>query len=139
MSTFQPGEISSMLDIPPSTLRRYVSIFGDYLSADANKKRGRRFTQNDVAILARIRDLAAQGQRLEDLAPQLVDLVDHAPPVDTDRLALQVVNNRLDSIADMFKDQQSDLNDLRRKVDALTGQLEVERRRSIWSRLFGKK
>jgi len=60
---FTPGQVSDMLEIPPSTLRRYVKDFPKHLSETATKKRGRRFTEHDIATLARARELLQQGRK----------------------------------------------------------------------------
>ncbi|MCH8093054.1 MAG: MerR family transcriptional regulator [Chloroflexi bacterium] len=59
---FTPGQVSDMLEIPPSTLRRYVKDFPKHLSKTATKKRGRRFTELNIAILARGSRQAALGR-----------------------------------------------------------------------------
>ena len=43
---FTPGQVSDMLEVPPSTLRRYVKQFETHLSESATKKRGRHYTEN---------------------------------------------------------------------------------------------
>lgn len=57
-----PGQVSDMLKIPPSTLRRYAADFADHLSPGAQRSRGRRFNESDVDILARARELLGQGR-----------------------------------------------------------------------------
>jgi hypothetical protein len=47
---FTPGQVSEMLEIPPSTLRRYLKQFETHLSESATKKRGRRFSEGEVGL-----------------------------------------------------------------------------------------
>ena len=67
---FTPGQVSDMLEIPPSTLRRYVKDYPEHLSETATKKRGRRYTELDIATLDREQlELARKGgAALEDIS-----------------------------------------------------------------------
>lgn len=58
-----------MLNIPESSLRRYAVLFADYLSPSAHKRR-RTYTDQDIATLGRIRDLA-QRMPLDQIGPLL--------------------------------------------------------------------
>jgi len=135
MPALTPGQVSKLLDIPSSTLRRYVSHFGDYLSPDARLQRSRRFTDHDAAIIARIRDLTQQGIRLEDIPQQLGEVVgSERQEEEITALALPGLVKQLDNIAQLFKDQQQDINQLRDELEAL----KRERRRSLLDRLLGR-
>jgi DNA-binding transcriptional MerR regulator len=115
MESYQPGEVSKMLDIPGSTLRRYVATFPDYLTPGAKRQRGRRFTDRDIAILARVRDLAGRGVQLADIPAQLGDVLEEEEPTQnqTVALALPGVVKSLAEIQRLFQDQQTELNELR--------------------------
>ncbi|NPV08896.1 MAG: MerR family transcriptional regulator [Anaerolineae bacterium] len=73
-----PTEVSEKLDIPPATLRRYVSLFGEHLSDEARRPRGRRFAEADVETLARIREMFASGRSSEEVLAALAGAT--APP-----------------------------------------------------------
>lgn len=64
---FTPGQVSDMLEIPPSTLRRYVKDYPEHLSKTATKKRGRRYSELDIATLARAREMLQQGRDPEEV------------------------------------------------------------------------
>lgn len=66
-----PTEVSEQLDIPPATLRRYVSLFGDHLSEEAKLPRGRQFGDEDLEVLARIRTMLSDGSSVEDVQTAL--------------------------------------------------------------------
>jgi len=68
---FTPGQVSEMLEIPPSTLRRYVKDHPEHLSKTATKKRGRRYTEADIATLARAREMLQQGREPEEVGKLL--------------------------------------------------------------------
>lgn len=87
---FASVQVSDMLEIPPSTLRRYVKHFAERLSDEATKKRGRRFTERDVSILARARELIQQGRSPDKVASllQVVGEEEEKPEDNTSALAL---------------------------------------------------
>ncbi|MCB2173576.1 helix-turn-helix domain-containing protein [archaeon] len=58
---YTPNQISEMLQIPTSTIRRYSTVFVDYLSFKHKPGRKRDYTDQDVNTLARIRDLSNSG------------------------------------------------------------------------------
>jgi len=62
-----PSEVSQQLEIPPATLRRYVSLFGEHLSEEATAPRGRQFGDADLATLARIRAMLSEGSSVDDV------------------------------------------------------------------------
>ncbi|MGI6207532.1 MAG: MerR family transcriptional regulator [Anaerolineae bacterium] len=66
-----PTEVSDRLDIPPATLRRYVSLFGDHLSEGARRQRGRQFDEADIETLSRVRELFAAGKSTEEVTAAL--------------------------------------------------------------------
>ena len=64
---FTSGQVAKMLELPPSTLRRYVSRYGDALSDGARASRSRRFTDGDVVILQRVRELLSAGKSPDEV------------------------------------------------------------------------
>jgi DNA-binding transcriptional MerR regulator len=64
---YTPNQTSEMLKIPPSTLRRYVNQYISHLSDHATKQHRRRYTDGDIAILARARELLAEGRSPEQV------------------------------------------------------------------------
>ena len=66
------GEVAKQLDVTTATVRNWIKLFGDeYLSDQANKKNGKRFTPSDVATLREIQRLLHDGLRYEDIPHQL--------------------------------------------------------------------
>lgn len=131
--SYTPGEVTKFLGIPGSTLRRYVSTFGDYLSHSAKKRRGREFTDKDVAVLTRIRDLASQGRPLNAIGPELDKVFDTIPndaelPPQT---ALAVIQRMGVSINQRFDDVEARL----RAIEE--AEAERHKKRPWWRKLFG--
>ncbi len=80
-----PKQIYTELDISPATLRRWADKFADYLSPQAHGKK-RSYTAGDLDTLRRIRDLSAQGVRL-DAIPERLQLVPDASGAELIRLS----------------------------------------------------
>lgn len=136
---YSPGEVSRLLSIPPSSLRRYVDKFGHLMSPNARKRRGREFTENDLAIVARIRDLAGQGISLDAITPEL-EVFEHEPnQPDTPTSALMLINRRFGQYDSRLDSQSDELDHLRRRVDELESLITVEIKKPWYQRLFGKK
>ncbi len=148
---FTPGQVSSMTDIPASTLRRYVKQFADQLSEIARKKRGRRFTERDIAVLARARELIQQGRSPEEAAsvlrvvgmeegeeeesPSALALVPSiskalTEAVDTARALRSEVGDLADQVEDVAKAQGATDDELRKLREWMA--------QPWWRRLFGR-
>ena len=116
---FTPGQVSDMLDVPSSTLRRYVKQFAAHLSETATKKRGRRFTERDVATLARARELLQQGRKPPEVNELLPVLGKEDPEAQPDA-ALALVP----SISAALTEALDLAHSLRAEVGDLAGQVE---------------
>jgi DNA-binding transcriptional MerR regulator len=115
----RPGEVSELLQIPPSSLRRYVTEFGEYLSTSAQQSKRRDYTDQDIATIARIRELTAQGLTSEDIKPQLDKTVVQDQDQET-ALTLPIViqkfqdlTHQLETIQDQANQQAQQLEKLR--------------------------
>lgn len=144
MSEFTPGELSKITGIPSSTVRRYVILFGDYLSPGAKRLRSRSYTETDLAIISRIRDLSGQGVPLELIGEQLKDVIPQAAPPEelppqTQLAIIQRITHHVEDLSGQVKDQNDQLQELRSRVDALAAALETERSKPWYKRLFGRK
>jgi len=122
--TLTPGELSELLDIPSSTLRRYVKHFGDHLSEDAQLPRGRRFHESDMHTIAMIRDLTQRGYKLEEIPGELDKPIEDAKLV-TQELTERAVIKKLDSFASILEEHEKRLEKL-------------EKRPSLWDRIMGR-
>jgi DNA-binding transcriptional MerR regulator len=124
----------------PSTLRRYVTLFGDYLSQTAKWQRRRRFTPQDMATLSQIKQLASSGVKLEDIGPQLAQVIPEqqqdevletelALPglLDQYNQVLEFLQAQADQIvdqADQLRDQADQLRELKAQLDAQAAELQ---------------
>lgn len=146
-----PGQISELTGIPASSLRRYAVQFAKYLSKSA-QGRNRKYTERDLSVLIKIRELSEAQTPLEDIPAQL-DLVieqDELPEIpQTSALALlpqlledyERINGRIEELhqaVDQALANQERLDQLAQQIEELRAQLEAERNRSWWDRLRGK-
>jgi len=130
-----------MLEIPPSSLRRYVHQFAAQLSPEAQAQRGRRFSARDVAMLQQARELLAQGRSPEEAAPLLQVIAEGEVRQPAEVLALvpsiaQALAQALDAAAGL----RADIGGLADQQAAQARQLQAlqEWARSSWyRRLFG--
>ena len=105
---FTPGQVSDMLEIPPSTLRRYVKDYPEHLSKTATKKRGRRYTEADIATLARAREMLQQGREPEEVGKLLAVVGQEDPQAEPDS-----VLNLVPSISQALSEVQEQAQALR--------------------------
>lgn len=147
-----PGQVSELLDIPASTLRRYVADFGGFLSLSARRSRRREYTPADVATIGEIRTLAAQGLTVDEIRDRLEQTIDVSAAEserDTSALALpglvagfEALRDRLQAIADEQEQTRERVSATNADVEALQDRLEqlereLERERLPWyKRLF---
>ena len=127
---YSPSQVSEMLGIPPSTLRRYSVLFAAFLSTQRKGKK-RTYSDDDISTLKRIKELARK-MPIDQVGPRL-GVVDDQPTAPGSSLAL------IPEIAARFErleaDRQStakEVSELRERLDALAGWAALP----WWKRLF---
>ena len=108
---YSPEQTSEMLKIPPSTLRRYANQYQAHLSEHATKQRNRRYTEQDITILARARELLREGKS-PDQVNSLLSVVSDAEQSPDKTLAL------IPSISQALTEALDTARSLRVQVDA---------------------
>lgn len=70
---YSPSTAAEKLDVSPSTVRRWASVFGPHLSNYARPEAGQRraFTDDDIATFAVVKDLLAAGLSEHQVSAQL--------------------------------------------------------------------
>ena len=139
---FTPGQVSDMLDVPSSTLRRYVKQFAAHLSETATKKRGRRFTEQDIATLARARELLQQGRKPEETNELLAVVGEDDPEAQPDAALALVpsISAALTEALDAARGLPAEVEDLSEKQGGTAARvdgLETWLREPWYRRLFG--
>lgn len=68
------GEIASLLGVSDKTIRNWVERFENFLSAEAKRVGSRQsaFTEEDIVILATIKELSAEGLSYDAINERLV-------------------------------------------------------------------
>ena len=132
---YSPSKAAEKLDVSPSTVRRWASVFGPHLSAYAAPEAGQRraFTEDDIATFARVKDLLAAGLSEDQVSAQLAALkapkaqpaavdeapADEAPPAVDEAPSTQLVPVHVAQALVMVAGQQAQLAD---QAARLTGQ-----------------
>jgi len=117
---FPPRLTSEMLEVSPSTLRRYNRHFRTHLSETAQRSSARRYTEGDIDTLSRARDLMRTG-----LSPSEVN--ERLPIVNRDQEAPSDALAMIPSISTALADGEARDNILAQKIEELDERLaEVE-------------
>lgn len=143
-----PKQVSDLLNIPVSSLRRYAVDYADMLSASAaHEGKKRRYTDNDVLTLRRIRVLVAQ-KKTPDEVRGLLQVVASLPPDEqvtppADRalaVAYPELLEQLEFIKSALASKDAQISELLARVNALeqAAQGEHERQAMPWYKRFFK-
>ena len=147
---YTPKQVKELLTIPGSTLRRYASLFAAYLSQEANRKR-RNYTEQDVSIIARIRDLSKSGRSIDEIKDELQLVVDDDQgngQEDITALALPGILEQVNEYKTLMQQaitaqlaQEATITAQQDKIDNLTDRLQALEDRQLSNRikrLFGR-
>ena len=150
---FTPKQISDMLNIPPSTVRRYAVDYADLLSSQAAQEgKKRRYTDNDVLTLRRVRELVAQHKGPGEVRA-LLQVIEQQPPAAQGEqpaekalaIAYPELLEQLEYIKSALANKDAQINELTARLTALeqqaaqAAQLERDRQAAPWyKRLFAK-
>ena len=118
---FTPGIAAELINIPPSSLRRYVVLYRDFLSPAA-RKRPRSYNQADLTTLARVKELLTQGTLIKDV-PQILEseqgkIIDQDQP-ESKALTLPGLIVQLQDMQAAFDNQASQIVQLQKRLDWL--------------------
>lgn len=145
---YTPDQASEMLKIPSSTLRRYANQYSSHLSEHATKQHRRRYTEQDIAILARARELLNEGKS-PDQVNNLLSVVSDAEQSPDKTLALipsisQALTEALDTARALrvqVDTHEQRMSDAERKLSEMADKLaQLERAAQIpWYRKIFKR
>lgn len=138
---YTPAQVSAMLDIPPSSLRRLAKELKAYLSKPEG--RHRRYTEQDINTLRKARELTSQGESLASVKLSL-SLVEEETslPASADSLALvPTISAELARMDDLYRAVAMELDQLR--SSAMEDHERLRRLESWaslpwWKRLFSR-
>ena len=134
---YSPQKIQQMLNLPPSTLRKYATLYSDHLSESAHRK-SRKYTVADLAVLKRILALRDAGVPLDEISARLNVTEDPNPPEENLTTTITTLE-RLQSQSDQIAKIALLAADHQKTVDALIRRIEVLENQSFWDRLFSRK
>lgn len=124
MRTYTPGEVSKLLDIPASSLRRYATLFMDQLSEGAHRKRGRVYNANDVGVFSQVREMTNDGMIIAEIQEKMGDIVIDIVDDDVSDLAVTHLAKELSGHDDRIRSLEQRIAEMENK--------------SFWDRLRGK-
>lgn len=134
---YSPGEVSKLLDVPTSTLRRWSAHFAPYLSPSAQGKGHKRvYTDDDLNLLTQIRDLTAKSVHLDKIPELLGQVIDQPGevPEPVTALALPGVLREWRKITAQLEQLQATQQATQERLDRLEAYLKLP-----WYRRIGKK
>lgn len=138
---YTPEQTAEMLQIAPSTLRKYSRLYHDHLSPSANRKQ-RKFTEADIATLQKVVQMRAEGVSLAEIPGQLVTVQPEEVTIDNSLALIPAIATELQSLHDQISQLQASQDEkitaLQSKLDQLTQ--ELEQIKTPWyKRIFPKK
>ena len=80
MTQYPPRHITTTLNVSDSTVRRWSGVFSRHLSP-SGKTAPRRYTEQDVAVMTRIKALSEAGMRITEIDAML-DQSEPLPPTE---------------------------------------------------------
>lgn len=165
MNMFKPSQVSQMTNVAPSTLRKYVAQFRTWFSEGTQTRYGRKFSEQDIALTKRIKELFANGLSAAEIDvrlstpdgdPSTADTLSMIPSIgaglaealETARLALETVNHlvttadkqnaQIESISLELKQMRAALYRTKEEHDRLSHRLGEIEKSSLWDRLSGR-
>jgi DNA-binding transcriptional MerR regulator len=114
-----PAQVSDTLQVSPATVRRWSARFARHLTPHTpNKKRA--YSTDDLAILAKVRDLSALGTPLDQI-DQSLSVPD--PAGSSALITIADFARALQYAQDLTAHLQSQLDEQTARLDALTAWL----------------
>ena len=80
MAQYPPRHLVTMLNVSGTTVRRWSELYHRHLSPSATTA-PRRYTEQDVAVMTRIKHLSESGMRIVEI-DNLLDQVEPLPPTE---------------------------------------------------------
>ena len=114
---YTPQQASEMLRIPGSTLRRYANQFGEHLSDHATQQRVRRYTEQDIAILSKARELLNEGKTPEQVNELLRVIGTEQPSPDTTLALIPSISEALSEALDTARALRTQVGELSEQQD----------------------
>ncbi len=162
---FTSSQVSQMTRVAPSTLRKYVAQFKHHLSPGTQPRRGRKFTERDIATIQQIKELFSKGLTTDDVDaqlsspqddPEVEDTLSIIPSIgislnkahDTSQQAMDAVEHlenltqqnqrQIESILLELKQLKAAVYRSKEEQDRLSKRIQEIENSSLWQRLSGR-
>lgn len=120
---YSPSQVSEILGIPASTVRHYAKTFAEYLSPQGARKQ-RLYTDQDLLVFARIKDLSSANVPLDLIGPRLnVQSQDTAKPQESALALIPTVATELENANAIARAAQAKADELENRLEQLAEQL----------------
>ena len=135
---YTPAQVSEMLRIPPSTLRRYSVLFATHLSPQAPGRK-RAYSESDIATLSKVKELIRKFP-LEEISARL-PVMDEPPAPESTLVLIPALAKELQRLDTERQALSSELTEMKASFQAVNEKLE---KLSAWlaqpwyKRLFSK-
>ena len=110
-----------MLQIAPSTLRKYANLYSEHLSESARRKQ-RKYTDSDIATLKRVCQLRSEGVSLDQVSDKL-GVVAITQPQES-LLLIPEISQAFEDLRAMIAHMQDQNTDQANRIDELEARLE---------------
>lgn len=128
LQLYNPGFVSEITSIPPSTLRRMSNKYSEYLSEYATRKGTRRkYTDLDIIILVGFRE-----GHPPDVVPDPPSAITMLPAINQ---AFEDLRAQIAQQSAQLNEQSAQLTDMQERLNAI----EAERNLPWYKRFFGGK
>ena len=125
---FSPSQTATMLQIAPSTLRKYANLYSEHLSESARRKQ-RKYTDSDIATLKRVCQLRSEGVSLDQISDKL-GVVAIIEPQDS-LLLIPEISQAFEDLRAVIAHLQEQNADYEERIKLLE-----EKNRPFWDRIF---
>lgn len=142
---YTPRQVSEMLGVPESTLRRWAVMFRAQLSDQKGRKQ-RLYLDQDIYVFSQVKDLASQNIPLSEIGSRIVITGDTAGEANSALLLIPTISARFEQLEannraafEQLDRQAATIEQLTNQIEQLSSQLEEikDKNKSTWLyRLF---
>lgn len=115
-----PGEIAKKINIPESSLRRYMDLFSEFLISRP-VGRGRKYNLETVGVLERIADMYREGYTTTEIKDALAIDVPMTIDVQPEQVSPLVINPEM--IMQVFQNIATNMENLSLRIEELSNKV----------------
>jgi DNA-binding transcriptional MerR regulator len=123
---FTPAEVCAMLEVPPTTLRRYCDSWEEFLNPRAHSTgKKRRYTDNDILILHKVKAMTRNRRPPEEIRAALTVVTPESEPAGNVLALLPSVIAEFDSLRAQIAALQSEQTETQDRLKRLEAWLKM--------------